>query len=84
MRIPLLIAAFAVVGVPIAAGGQGVNEIRNSNQRDNSDRRVCRVEQKSGTRIGRVSRCTTAQQDAQNKEDSRRTLERVQSMRVSY
>jgi hypothetical protein len=84
MRFSLLIATIAVVGVPIAVSGQGVNEIRNSNHRDESARRTCRVEQKSGTRIGRVSRCTTRQEDANNKEDSRRTVERVQAMRFAY
>ena len=83
MRAKLLMAAMAVAVIPVAVSGQ-VSEIRSSTQRDESSRRVCQVQSRTGSRLGASTRCGTKQEMANVREEQRRTVECVQSNRVSF
>lgn len=71
-----LIAAAAVVATPIALGAQATIEPRND-----STRKICRVEGEVGSRLGGVRRCRTKTEWDEEKAQARQLVDRVQHMR---
>lgn len=80
MSIRLLIAAAAVIAVPVAVMGQQPAPPRKAK----AERRYCEVDNDPAGRLRNIRRCyTKAERDAM-KAESRRTIERIQNMRPSY
>jgi hypothetical protein len=72
-----LVAAIAVVAVPIAV--QGAETPRSSNQP--REKRVCEVTVPMGTRLGGVRRCRSAREQDEHKAEARDVVDRVQRMK---
>jgi len=73
-----LVAAVAVVAVPIVAAGAQTGSIVSSNP----TKRSCTVRTTLGTRLGRTVVCQTKEERDQLKREGRDTVERVQNRKV--
>jgi len=74
-----LAAATAVVVIPIAVVGAEAPPARTS---DYDTRKVCRVDGRTGSRLGGVQRCRSKAEWDQARQESRRVVDRMQSMKV--
>jgi hypothetical protein len=72
-------AAIAVVAVPVVLVAQPVIEPRND-----STRKICRVDGEIGSRLGGVRRCRTKAEWDAEKAEARTVVDRVQNMHVSH
>lgn len=71
-----LSAAIAVVAVPVVLVAQPVIEPRND-----STRKICRIDNTVGSRLGGVRRCRTKAEWDAEKAEARTVVDRVQNMR---
>lgn len=74
-----LTAAIAVVAVPVMLTAQPVTQPRND-----STRKICRVDGEVGSRLGGVRRCRTKAEWDAEKAEARTVVDRVQNMRPIY
>jgi hypothetical protein len=82
MSIRLLVGLVAAIAVPVAVMGEPATP--KARKQTASERRFCVVDNDPANRLRRISRCyTKAERDAL-KLDSRRTIDRIQTMRPSY
>ena len=74
----IFVAAVAVVAIPLTAAGyaQAPSEARND-----TAKRVCEVDQPTGSRLGGVRRCMTRAEREQARADSQKNTERIQSQK---
>ena len=80
MSIRLLIAAAAVIAVPVAVMGQQPTPPRKAK----AERRYCVVDNDPAGRLRNIRRCyTKAERDAMKRE-ARETIDRIQTRRASY
>lgn len=80
MSIRLLIAAAAVVAIPMAAVGQDRD---NSQRRSASAKRYCEANNDVASRLNNRRRCfTKAEYDAM-KMEARQTVDRIQTMKAT-
>jgi hypothetical protein len=82
MSVRALLAAIAVVSVPIAVNGAepGTAQQKVSPQ----TKRVCRVSPEPGSRIRSVRTCRTAAEDEDARQERRRVIDRIQTNKVSF
>jgi hypothetical protein len=73
-----LASALAVVVIPAALLAAQAPPTRTS---DYEGRRVCRVDNKTGSRLGGVQRCRSKAEWDQAKQESRRVVDRMQNMK---
>jgi hypothetical protein len=78
MLVRTLIAAAAVVAIPIAVVGRQPPR----KGRDNSTRKICEIRGTTGSRLGTVRVCRTKAQWDEIKADERAIIERVQNRKV--
>lgn len=83
MSIRLLVAAAAVIVVPMAVVGQPTTA-PTAKRKQPPERRFCVVDNDPSNRLRRVSRCYTKVEYDAMRADSRRTIDRIQTMRPSY
>ena len=76
MKLTAVAAALAVITVPIAV--QGAQEPAKA---PSKERRVCTVTPTIGSRVNNVRRCRTADEREQEKQEARRTVDRVQALK---
>lgn len=81
MSIRVLLATLAVVAVPIAVHGA---EPQTQQQKVSPEKKVCRVESESGSRLGAVRVCRTASEAEQMRQERRRVIDRIQNNKVSF
>jgi hypothetical protein len=79
MGLRTLASALAVVVIPIAVVGAQTPPVRTS---DYEGRRVCRVDSKTGSRLGGVQRCRSKAEWDRSKQESRRVVDRMQNTKV--
>jgi hypothetical protein len=78
MLVRSLIAAAAVVAIPIAVVGQ--QPARKA--RDDSTRKICEIRGTTGSRLGTVRVCRTKAQWDEVRAEERAVIERVQNRKV--
>jgi hypothetical protein len=78
MLVRSLIAAAAVVAIPIAVVGQQPPR----KARDDSSRKICEIRGTTGSRLGTVRVCRTKAQWDEVRADERAVIERVQNRKV--
>ncbi|MEA3042410.1 MAG: hypothetical protein QOH47_248 [Sphingomonadales bacterium] len=83
MSIRLLVAAAAVIAVPMAVMGQP-SPTTTAKRKQAPERRFCVVDNDPGNRLRRISRCYTKVEYDAMRADSRRAIDRIQTMRPSY
>ena len=77
MYLRALAAALAVIAVPIAVqGAEGPRQTTNPQAK-----RTCEVDVPTGSRLGGVRRCRTAAERDEARQESRRVVDRIQSMK---
>ena len=81
MSVRALLAAIAVISVPIAVQGA---EPQTQPTQNPQTKKVCTVRTEIGSRLNRVRSCMTAAERESEKQDQRRVMERVQANRVSF
>jgi len=74
-----LVAAIAVVAVPIAV--QGAEAPRRTPATPAKAKRVCEVTVPMGSRLGGVRRCRSQQEQEEHKAEARDVVDRVQRMK---
>jgi hypothetical protein len=74
-----LLAAIAIVAVPIAVQGAEPN----SAPRAPRVKRTCEVTAEVGSRIRSIRRCRSADERDQSKQEARRTVDRIQAMKAT-
>lgn len=79
MRVRTLIAAVAVIAVPMAVMGARPAAKSKGN---NSTRRICEVRGETGSRLGNVRVCRTKAEWDEIRSDERGVIERVQNRKV--
>ena len=75
-----LIAALAVIAIPLAVAGHA-QAPAPAKVRNDTTRRVCEVDQPTGSRLGGVRRCMTRAERIQARADSQAVTERIQSQK---
>jgi len=73
-----LASALAVVVVPIAVLGAEPPAPKS----DYDNRKVCRVDRNTGSRLGGVQRCRSKAEWDQARQESRRVVDRMQGMKA--
>ncbi len=73
----IFLAAVAVVAIPLTAAGYA----QAPTESKETAKRVCEVDQATGSRLGGVRRCMTRAERAQAKADSQKATERIQSQK---
>jgi hypothetical protein len=81
MSFRFLVAAAAVVAIPIAVNGQ-TSESGTSAPRANPERRVCTSNVDLGSRLGRSRTCRTKSEREAAKQEARQVVDRVQSLKI--
>lgn len=82
MSVRALIAALAVVSVPIAVQGA---EPRTQAQKPNPEaKRTCRVRSEIGSRVNNVRTCQTRAEREASRQEQRKVIDRVQANKVSF
>ncbi len=76
MKLPAIVAAIAVVAVPIAV--QGAQAPTKANP---ASKRICTVDGQIGSRLGGVRRCRTQEEREAEKQETKQVVDRVQSMK---
>jgi hypothetical protein len=79
MWVRTLIAAIAVVAVPMAVMGA---RPATKSKRNNSTRKICEVRGETGSRLGGVRVCRTKAEWDEIRSDERAVIERVQNRKV--
>lgn len=74
MSIRALVAAFAVVAIPIAVSGQ--QPAGGSN--NSAEKRICTVHNVTGSRLGRVRRCMTQREREEYRKEMETDISRQQ------
>jgi Ni/Co efflux regulator RcnB len=75
----ILIPALAVIAVPMAVhGAEGPR--RPASQ----TKRTCEVEKQTGSRLGGIRRCRTAEEREAAKQEARQVVDRVQAWKPSF
>jgi hypothetical protein len=82
MSIRLLVAVAAVIAVPVAVMGQS-STTATAKRKQPPERRFCVIDNDPGNRLRRISRCYTKAEHDTMKADSRRAIDRIQTMRPS-
>ena len=73
----MFLAAVAVVAIPLAVAGHA----QAPTESKETAKRVCEVNQATGSRLGGVRRCLTRAERAQQRADSQKMTERIQSQK---
>jgi hypothetical protein len=81
MFVRALLAAVAVISVPIAVNGA---EPQTGQQKVNQQKKVCRVAPEPGSRINSVRTCRTAAEEEEARQERRRVIDRIQNNKVSF
>ena len=80
MHLRAIAAAIALVAVPIAVqGAEGPRRTPASPQA----KRTCTVDLQTGSRLGAVRRCRTADEREAAKQEARTVVDRIQSMKAT-
>lgn len=79
MIVRVLATALAVVVIPIAVLEA---EAPPSQKSEYDNRKVCRVNRNTGSRLGGVQRCRSKAEWDQARQESRRVVDRMQSMKA--
>ena len=77
MSIRALVAAIAVVAIPIAVSGQQPGETKNR-----AEKKICTVDNETGSRLGRVRRCMTRREREEFAEEMETDLSASKSIGV--
>ena len=76
------IAALATaMTVPLAPAGAQTQTITNARNNSASQRRVCTVIGRTGSRLGARTRCISAEEARQEQIEARRTVDRLQAFK---
>ncbi|HVQ09144.1 MAG TPA: hypothetical protein VMS43_12000 [Allosphingosinicella sp.] len=76
-----IISALAVIAVPVAVqGAEGPRRTGPAAQ----TKRTCDVETPTGSRLGGVRRCRTADEREVHKQEARQTVDRIQAWKPSF
>ncbi|HVQ08070.1 MAG TPA: hypothetical protein VMS43_06505 [Allosphingosinicella sp.] len=78
MLFRLGLTALAVVAVPVVVAAQSPSAAAPRK----SERRICRSEVDLGSRVARVRRCYSQSEYVAMKQESRETVDRVQSLKI--
>jgi hypothetical protein len=81
MSVRALLAAIAVVSVPIAVNGA---EPQTQATPDPQAKRTCTVRYEIGSRLNRVRTCRTAAERETAKQEQRQVIDRIQNDKVSF
>jgi hypothetical protein len=81
MSVRALLAAVAVISVPIAVNGA---EPQSRQKPDPQTKRTCTVRSEIGSRINTVRTCRTAAEREAAKQEQRQVIDRVQANKVSF
>ena len=83
MSLRALLAAAAVVSLPIAVQGAEPPASQRQKAKDQT-KRTCNVRAEIGSRIKTVRTCRTAAETEALRQEHRRTIDRVQTNKVSF
>lgn len=81
MSVRVLLAAAAVISIPIAVNGA---EPQSSSQPAPRTKRTCTVTTEIGSRLNNVRTCRTAAEREEARQEQRRTIDRVQNLKVTF
>jgi len=81
MSVRALLAAVAVISVPIAVNGA---EPQTGQQKVSPAKKICRVSTEPGSRIKSVRTCRTAAEEEQARQERRQVIDRIQNNKVSF
>ena len=81
MSLRLLLAATAVVSVPIAVNGA---EPQAQQKPAPQEKRVCTVRHEIGSRLNRIRECRTAAEREALKQEQYQVVDRVQARKVTF
>ena len=82
MSVRALLAALAVVSVPIAVNGA---EPQSAQQKVNPQtKRTCVMRPEPGSRINTVRVCRSAAETEQMRQEQRRVIDRIQTQKVTF
>jgi hypothetical protein len=73
-----LIAAVAMVAFPLSVAAAEKSNGKSSS----SEKKICKVERDTGSRLGGVKRCRTRAEMEALKDETRNQIERVQSLKT--
>ena len=81
MSVRALLAAIAVISVPIAVNGA---EPPTPQKPPAKEKRTCTVRPEIGSRVNSVRTCLTAAEREQRRQEERRVIDRMQANKVSF
>lgn len=81
MSVRALLAAVAVISVPIAVNGA---EPQARSNPDPEAKKTCTVRTELGSRLNRIRTCRTAAEREAAKQEQRRVIDRIQADKVSF
>lgn len=82
MSVRALLATLAVVSVPIAV--QGAEPQTRTQKVNKESRRTCTVRPEPGSRIKSIRTCRTPAEIEAARQEQRRTIDRIQTNKVSF
>ena len=82
MSVRALLAAVAVISVPIAVNG--AEPQTQGKTSDPQAKRTCTVRTEIGSRLNRIRTCRTDAEREAAKQEQRRVIDRIQSDKVSF
>ena len=82
MSVRALLAALAVISVPIAV--QGAEPDAKQQKVNKQNRRTCTTRPEIGSRINTVRACRSTAETEAARQDQRRTIDRMQANKVSF
>ena len=80
MSVRVMLAAIAVISIPIAVNGAEPQTTRPNPQA----KRTCTVNTEIGSRLNNVRTCRTAAEREAIRQVQRRTIDRVQNLKVTF
>lgn len=81
MSVRALLAAVAVISVPIAVNGA---EPQTPQKPPAKEKRTCTMRPEIGSRINTIRTCRTAAEIEQMRQEQRRVIDRIQANKVSF
>jgi hypothetical protein len=77
-----MIARFLIAAVAVAAIPLSIASAENSGKSSSAEKKICKVDKETGSRLGGVKRCRTRAEMEALKQESRTQIDRVQALKT--
>ncbi|HYD13032.1 MAG TPA: hypothetical protein VEC11_09305 [Allosphingosinicella sp.] len=84
MSVRVMLAALAVVSVPIAVNGAEPQAQTQQQKVNKESRRTCTLRPEPGSRINTIRTCRNPAEVEAARQEQRRTIDRIQTNKVSF